>query len=116
MHERITAEICHEDKEAEARAKEMLEVLPEWNEVLDLMMEDKDVWPATEAAVKRKIDEVARGKEYDNHPEKHEHLPTVLWRRDSTLKIGMKLYRKKMNGRCQINIKGLHRWCFVADV
>ena len=36
--------------------------------------------------------------------------------RDSTLKIGMKLYRKKMNGRCQINIKGLHRWCFVADV
>ena len=41
----------------------MLEVPLEWNEVPDLMMEDKDVWPATEAAVKRKMDEVARGGE-----------------------------------------------------
>ena len=32
-------------------------------EVSDLMMEDEDVWPATEVAVKRKIDEVARGGE-----------------------------------------------------
>ena len=51
----------------------MLEFPPEWNEVPDLMMEDKDVWPASEAAIKRKIDEVAWGrrkrrKEYDIRP------------------------------------------------
>ena len=36
--------------------------------------------------------------------------------RDSILKIGMKLFRKKMNGRHQINGKGLNRWCFVEYV
>ena len=60
IHERIQDKIHHEDKEAEARAEEMLEVPLEWNEVPDLMMEDKEVWPASEAAVKPKIDEVAR--------------------------------------------------------
>ena len=79
---RIQAEIHHADKEAEDMAKEMLEVPPEWNEVTDLMMEDKDVRPATEGAAKRKIDEVARGqrkwrKEDDIRPEKRAHLPTV---------------------------------------
>ena len=38
IHERIQAEIHHEDKEAETVAEEMLEVPPEWNEVPDLMM------------------------------------------------------------------------------
>ena len=66
----------------EARAEEILEVPTELNEVPDLMMEDKDVQPATEAAVKQKIDEVARWwrkwwKEDDIRPEKHEHSPTV---------------------------------------
>ena len=41
-------------KEAETTAEAMLEVLPEWNEIPDLMMEDKDIRPATEAAVKQK--------------------------------------------------------------
>ena len=41
IHERIQVEIQHEDKEVEAVAEEMLEVPPEWNEVLDLMMEEK---------------------------------------------------------------------------
>ena len=41
--------------------EEMLEVSPESNEVPDLRMEDEEVPPATEAAVKRKIDEVAKG-------------------------------------------------------
>ena len=63
IHERIQAEIHHEDKEVEARAEEMLEVPPEWKEVPDLMMEDKDVRPATEAAVKQKLDEVAKAEE-----------------------------------------------------
>ena len=40
IHERIQAEIHHEDKEAEARAEEMLEIIPEWNTVPDMMMED----------------------------------------------------------------------------
>ena len=59
IHERILAEIHHEDKEAEARADEMLEVPPEWKEVPDLMIEDKHVQPVTKAAVKQNIDEVA---------------------------------------------------------
>ena len=50
-------------------------------------MEDKEIRPATEAAVKRKIYEVAWGwrkqkKEEKNiQPEKHEHSPTVSQRK-----------------------------------
>ena len=55
IHERIQVEIHHEDKEAEAAAEETLEVPLEWIEVPDMMMEDQDVLPAIEAAVKRKI-------------------------------------------------------------
>ena len=81
IHERVQAEIHHEDKEEETVAEEMLEVPPEWNEVLDLMMEDKDVWPATEAAVKQKIDEVALGRrKQQRNPEKRAHSPTVSQR------------------------------------
>ena len=35
---------------------------------------------------------------------------------DSIQKTGMSFNRKKMNGRSQINVRGFHRWCFVADV
>ena len=45
IHERIQAEIHQGNKEEEARAEEMLEVPPEWNEVPDLMMEEEDVLP-----------------------------------------------------------------------
>ena len=62
VHKRIQAEIHHEDKEAEAMVEEMLKVPPKWNEVPDLMLEDKDIQPATEGAAKQKIDEVARGQ------------------------------------------------------
>ena len=63
----------------------MLEVPSKWNEVPDLMMEDKDGGPATEAAVQQKIDEVAQGwrkqrKVDDICLEKCEHSPTVSWR------------------------------------
>ena len=61
IHEKIQAEIYHEDKEAEAAGEEILESPPEWKKVPDLMMEDEDVQQSTEAAVKRKIDEVAQG-------------------------------------------------------
>ena len=54
-------------------------------EISDLMMEDEDVRPATEADVKQKKNEVAWGwrkqqKEDDIRPEKHAHLPTVSQR------------------------------------
>ena len=59
IHERIQAEIHHEEKEAEAVADEMLEVPLEWNEVPDLMMETEYGRMIQEAALKRKRDEVA---------------------------------------------------------
>ena len=62
IYERIQAEIHHEDKVAEAIAKEMLEVPPEWNEVPDMMLEDKDVLPKAEGYTKWKRDEVAQGR------------------------------------------------------
>ena len=39
IHERLQAEIRHEDNEAEVMAEGMLEAPPAWNEVPDLMME-----------------------------------------------------------------------------
>ena len=90
------------------------------------MMENKGLWPATEAAVKQKIDEVAQGQENDEKKMisalrtcTFAHIVTKYVhriQRDSILKIGMKLYRKKINVRHQINGKELHRWCFVTDV
>ena len=59
MHKRNQAEIHHEDKKEEARAEEMLEVPPEWNEVPDLIMEDKDILPKAEGSTRQKRDEVA---------------------------------------------------------
>ena len=41
IYERIQAEMHHEDKEAEIMVEEMLEALPPWSEVPDLMMETK---------------------------------------------------------------------------
>ena len=60
----------------------MLEVPSDWNEVPDLMMEDEDVWPATEAEIKQKINGVAQGrrkqqKKEDIGMQKCEHSPTV---------------------------------------
>ena len=62
--------------------EEMLEVPPEWNEVLDLMMEEEDVLPEATGSTKRRQDEISRGwrkrlKEDDIHLEKCVHSPTV---------------------------------------
>ena len=54
IHERIQAEIHQGNKEEEARAEEMLEVPPEWNEVPDLMIEDEDVLHQAAGSTKRK--------------------------------------------------------------
>ena len=106
-------------------AEEMSEVPPELNEVPDLMMEEEYVQPATEAAVKRKIDEVARGwrkqwKEEDIWHEKREHPPTVSQRTRNQegfySEDWNEALQKEDEGRHLINGKGLHRWCLVADV
>ena len=60
----------------------MSEVPPAWNEVPDVMMETEDGRMTTEAAKKRKRDEVDHGqrkwwREDDIRPEKHEHSPRV---------------------------------------
>ena len=62
--------------------EEMLEVPPEWNEVLDLMMEEEDVLPEATGSTKRRQDEISRGwrkrlKEDDIQLEKCVHSPTV---------------------------------------
>ena len=87
VHERIQADIQHEDKEAEVADAVMLEVPLEWNGVPDLIMEDDkglmimetDTKPKRdeETHTKQKKDEVAQGrrkqrKEDDIHLEKGE--------------------------------------------
>ena len=63
--------------------EEMLEVHPEWNEVPDLMMEEKeDVLPEATGSTKWRRDEISRGrrkwrKEDDIRLEKWGYLPTV---------------------------------------
>ena len=53
IYKRIQSEIQHKDNEAEVAVEEMLEVPPAWNEVPDLMMEDKDAMMITEADTKQ---------------------------------------------------------------
>ena len=62
IQERIQAEIHQGNKEVEARAEEMLEVPPEWNEVPDLMMEEENVLPKATGSTKRRRDEISRGQ------------------------------------------------------
>ena len=77
IHKRIQAEIHHEDKEREDRAKEM-----EWNEGPDLIMEDGDILPEDMRTDERRRDEISREqrkrrKEDDIRTEKREHSPTI---------------------------------------
>ena len=62
IHERIQAEIYHENKERAAQAEEMLEIPPEWNEVPDLIMEDGDILPENMRPDKRRRDEISSGQ------------------------------------------------------
>ena len=69
-----------------------------------------------------------RPRRYDDQGSRYQ---TVAWGRenilpqyiaehktqlDSIQKTGISFNRKKMNGRTQINGRGFHRWCFMADV
>ena len=65
-----------------AFTEEMLDTLPAWNVIPDLMMETEDGRMISEAPSKRKRDEVVCGqrkrrREDDIRLEKHEHSPTV---------------------------------------
>ena len=57
IHERIQAEIQHEDKEAEMAEDVMLGIPPKWNAVPDLIMEDEEELMIKEADNKPKRDE-----------------------------------------------------------
>ena len=59
IHERIQAEIYHENKERAAQAEEMLEIPPEWNKVPDLILEDADILPENMRPKKRRRDEIS---------------------------------------------------------
>ena len=84
-------------------------------------METEDGRMIPEAATKRKRDEVAwgRGKMISDRRNVN-ILPQYLGghetQQDSIQKIGMRYNKKMMNGKCQINGRGFHRRCFVADV
>ena len=84
IHERIQAEIYHENKERTPQAEEMLEIPPEWNEVPDFILEDGNILPENMKPEKRRIDEISRGlrkrRKEDIGAEKQEHSPTVSWR------------------------------------
>ena len=85
LHERIQVEMHHENKEIEARAEEMLEIPPEWNEVPDLMMEEGEILPEDTRPEKRKRDEISQGrrkqrKEDNIRAEKREHSPAISLR------------------------------------
>ena len=57
IHERIQAEIQHEDKEAEMAEDVMLGIPPKWNAVPDLIMDDEEELMIKEADNKPKRDE-----------------------------------------------------------
>ena len=62
VHERIQPELYKRAKEAKAMLEEQLEVPPQWNAVLDLMMDSGMEEEMLEANTKRRRDKVAQGR------------------------------------------------------
>ena len=82
IHERIQAEIYHKDRERAVQAEEMLDIPSEWNEVKDLILDDRDILSENMRPEKRRRDEISRGrrkqrKENNIRAGKREHSPTV---------------------------------------
>ena len=82
IHERIQAEVSYEDWERVFQAEEMLDAPLGWNDVKDLIMEDKEISAENMKPKKRRRDEVARGrrkwmKEDNIRAEKQEHSPST---------------------------------------
>ena len=59
IHERIQAEIYHENKEREAQAEEKLDIPQERNEVKDLILEDEDILSENMRPEKSMRDEIS---------------------------------------------------------
>ena len=57
IHERIQAEIHHEDRERAFQAEEMLDTPPGWNEVKDFIMDDRDILAENMRPEKRRRNE-----------------------------------------------------------
>ena len=109
--------------EREVQAEEMLDIPPEWNEVEDLAWEGGDILEDMRLE-KRRRDEISQGrrkrrKEDDIRGRNKYILLRYLGGcgilRDSILKIGMKINRRRMNGRYQTNSRRFHRWCFAKE-
>ena len=62
IHERIQAELRNRDTEDLSQAEKMLELPPVWNDVQDLLMDDKEMISGESRPGKRSRDEVARGR------------------------------------------------------
>ena len=82
IHERIQAEIYHEERERAFQAEERLDAPPGWNDVEDLIMNDREILAENMKPEKRRSNEVARGrrkrrKEDDICAEKREHSPST---------------------------------------
>ena len=60
IHERIQADIYHENKETAAQAEDMLEIPTEWNEVPDFIWENGDILPENMRPEKRRKTEEGR--------------------------------------------------------
>ena len=59
IHERIQAEICHEDRERVFQAEERLDAPPGWKTVEYLILEDGEILAENMKPEKRRRDEVA---------------------------------------------------------
>ena len=59
IHERIQAEIYHEDRERAFQAEEMWDIHSEWNEVKDLILDDGDILSENMRPEKRRRDEIS---------------------------------------------------------
>ena len=102
----------------------MLDTPPRWNEVEDLIMDDGDILAENMRPEKRRRDEIAQGrrkgrKEDDIREEKPEHSPSTSKRKqnpeNSIPRIGMKINKKRMNGKYQTNSRRSLRWCFATE-
>ena len=116
IHERIQAEMLYEDKEVEIMAEELLEALPAWGDVPDLMMETKEEVMIPGAATKGKRYEEACGRREDEiFPEKQEgslrFRAGLIIQQDFILRIGINLDMRRMIAKYQISGRE-----FVADI
>ena len=119
VHNRIQAEMYHNAKEAEALVEEQLEALPGWNKVPNVMMETREEDGITDAATKRKREEVAqicrKWQKEDDIRRSLQFRREFITQHGSILRIVMSLNRMRMTGKGRINDSKSLRWCFVAD-